>query len=59
MNWIMWNSKKEEQKITWLKQPEDVPKWLNEIFKSKSYEDRMSALKKINQESILVDVNKN
>jgi hypothetical protein len=55
----MWNFKKEEQKITWLKEPEDVPKWLNEIFKSKNYEDRMSALKKINQESILVDVNKN
>ena len=55
----MWNSKKEEHKITWLKDTEDVPKWLNEIFKSKSHEDRMSALKKINQESILVDVNKN
>jgi hypothetical protein len=55
----MWNFKKEEQTIAWLKQPEDVPQWLKDIFKSKSHEDRMLALKKINQESILVDVNKN
>ena len=45
--------------ITWLKKQEDLPKWLNKIFKSKSYADRLDALKKINQESIKVDIEKN
>lgn len=55
----MWSSKKEESKITWLKSPEEVPKWLNELFKSKHYIERMEALKLINQQSLKVDVGKN
>jgi hypothetical protein len=55
----MWNYKKEEQKITWLKGEEDAPKWLEEIFNSKHYKERMQALKEINQQSLQVDVGKN
>jgi len=45
--------------VDWLKSKEDFPKWLSEIFCSKGYELRMQALKRINSESMLVDVQKN
>jgi len=45
--------------VDWLKSKEDFPKWLSKIFCSKEYELRMQALKRINSESMNVDVEKN
>ena len=55
----MWDSKKTEANINWFKKPEEAIEWLEEIFNSKNYKERMKALKKINEESINVEVYKN
>ena len=45
--------------VDWLASKEDFPKWLSKIFCSREYELHMQALKRINAESMLVDVHKN
>ncbi len=45
--------------ITWLKEPEDIPAWLDQLFNSKGHAERMKALRRINSESMSTRVENN
>lgn len=45
--------------ITWLKEPEDIPAWLDQLFNSKVHVDRMKALRWLNSISMSIRVENN